>query len=53
LDVTSDTPAEFCFKERFSTFFFLLAHFLALIGAKLMPHSSVISTIDTMALIVL
>jgi len=53
LDVSSGT-AEFCLKEKFSIFFCLLAHLpMALIGAKLMPHNSVISTIDTMTLIVL
>jgi len=54
LDVFSGTPVEFCLDKKFSAFLFLLAHFLvALTEAKLMPHSSVISAIDTMALIVL
>jgi len=52
--MSSGTLAEFCFKERLSMFFFLLAHnLLALMGTELIPHSSVISVIDTMALIVL
>lgn len=53
LDIFSGTPSIFCFTDRFSILFFLLAHILlALMGAEFIPHSSTVSVTDTMAFIV-